>query len=112
MSGFTGRVVAIALSMGVKPDEWHQRTGVIKRATGLYDLYPAYPDAGTPTQIQFVVRPYQSNNATVGVTPEALLVTVMHHLDQPDADEDTRLAVKHIEQALALLHAEQPTEKD
>lgn len=104
MSGLTGNLIGICLSLNVEDKEWHQRTGVAKYAEGLYKLHPGYPDPGTPTEIQFVARPYQSNNATVGVTPEALLYTVLHHLERPNADEDTRLAIAHIDQALKILH--------
>ncbi len=109
MSELTGRVEGVVLSMGMAKNEWHQRTGVVKRSAGRYDLLPGYPDTGTATQIEFVPRPYQPNNAEVGVTPEALIFTVMRHLDQPNASEDTRLAIKHLEQALALLHGQSPT---
>lgn len=112
MSEYTGLVEAIVLSLGQEPDEWHQRTGLVKRGDGLYDLFPAFPEGGTPTRVEFVLRPYAQNNARRGVTPEAILYTAMHHLDQVGASEDTRLAIKHIEQALALLHGQIPTEKD
>lgn len=103
MSGLKGYVVAIVLSMGVGP-EWHQRTGIVKRGAGLYDLFPGHPDAGMPTRLQFVPRPYEQNNAREGVTPEALLFTAMHHLQAGETDGPTLEAITHIEAALAALH--------
>lgn len=104
MSGLKGHVLAVVLSMGFDIDEWHQRTGVVKRAEGLYDLYPGYPDNSKPTQIQFVPRPYKQQNHTTGVTAEALIYTVVHHLEQPGIDSATQEAIKHLNAALDVLH--------
>ena len=104
MSGLKGQLLAIVLSMGFDIKEWHQRTGVVKRAEGLYDLYPGYPDDSKPIQIQFTPRPYEQQNHTSSVTAEALIYTVVHHLEQPGIDSATRDAIKHLNAALDLLH--------
>ena len=112
-------VMSMVLSLGVQEKEWHQRTGIALIGEGSYRLYPGHPDKGQPTDIQFVPRPYKSDNAPVGVTPEALLAVVEHYLQRPFdlhqpparstlADSNVKLALHHIERAIDALHNQTP----